>query len=121
MAAQIIGALGEDDTRFGPVGYCDQHRSSDIPGGLAAATPEELGMPPPTDPNPKLAGIEPVRMQGLIILGFDPYNSVQPLLRALPVNPDGTAIKRALPVEEEQPVAPPPIKLKPPPPLKLEP
>ncbi len=101
--------------------YCDLHRSADIPGGLAAVGPEETSLPAPDDPNPKLAGVDPVRMQSPALLGADPYNSVQPLLRAVPVNSDGTAVKRALPVEEERPVVPPPIKLKPPPPLKLEP
>ncbi len=101
--------------------YCDQHRNTDIPGGLGATRPDEIGMLPPSDINPKLAGIEPVRMQGPVLLGNDSYNSVQPLLRALPVNPDGTAIKRALPVDDDQSAVPPPIKLQPPPPLKLEP
>jgi hypothetical protein len=101
--------------------YCDMHSIAEIPGGFSAARPEEAGLPLPTDPNPKLAGIEPVRMQGPLLFGDDPYNSVQPLLRAVPVNPDGTVVRRATPVDEEQPVVPPPIKLKPPPPLKLEP
>ncbi len=101
--------------------YCDLHSNADVPGGLGAARPEESGALPPSDPNPKLAGIEPVRMQGPVLLGIDPYNSVQPLLRAVPVNTDGTAIKRALPVEEDQSAVLPPIKLQAPPPLKLEP
>jgi penicillin-binding protein 1A len=101
--------------------YCDLHRSSDIPGGIAAAHPDDLGLPMPGDANPKLAGVEAVRMQSPAIIGEDPYNSVQPLLRALPVDADGAVIRRATPVEEEQPAPPPLIKLKPPPPLKLEP
>lgn len=101
--------------------YCGLHSNTDIPGELAAAPPEEIGVLLSSDPNPRLAGIEPVRMQAPSLLGIDPYNSVQPLLRALPVNSDGTAIKRAMPVEEDQSAAPPPIRLQPPPPLKLDP
>lgn len=72
----------------------------------------------------KFAHIEPVRMQDLTILGLDPYDAEQPILRARPVNDDGTPIRRAVPVgpadgapvEEEVPI----LKLKPPPRLNID-
>ncbi len=42
--------------------------------------------------------VEPVRMRGLTILGADPYNSVQPVRRALPLE-DGQEARRAEVVE----------------------
>ncbi|MEI6537606.1 MAG: hypothetical protein WCN98_19845, partial [Verrucomicrobiaceae bacterium] len=60
-------------------------------------------------------------MQGPAVIGTDPYNSTQPILHATPVNPDGTSVKRAKPVEEDNAASASPIKLKPPPPLKLDP
>ena len=77
----------------------------------------------PLIPGPEgtqLASAEPVRMQGPAIIGADPYNSIQPILHATPVNPDGSSVKRATPVEEESASSTSPIKLKPPPPLKLD-
>jgi len=70
----------------------------------------------------KFANIEAVHLQDPIVIGEDPYNSEKPVLRARPVNDDGTPILRAVPVgvdegdSAEQPV----IKLKPPPPMKIE-
>ncbi len=70
----------------------------------------------------KFANIEAVHLQDPIILGADPYNAEKPILRARPVNDDGTPILRAVPVgvdegdADEQPV----IKLKPPPAMKIE-
>ena len=58
-------------------------------------------------------------MKGLTVLGTDPYNSVQPVLRAEPVGEDGAPVVRAVPVEEES-ATQSPIKLAPPPPLKLD-
>ena len=71
----------------------------------------------------KFAHIEPVRMQGLTVLGGDPYNSVRPVLRATPASGvDGANVKRAIPVDEEGNVATQlPVKLEPPKGLKLEP
>lgn len=70
----------------------------------------------------KYANIEAVHLQDPIILGSDPYNSEQPVLRARPVNDDGTPILRAVPVDvgEGDPAEQPVIQLKPPPPMKID-
>ena len=71
----------------------------------------------------KFAHVEPVHLQDSIILGTDPYDSEQPILRARAVNDDGTPIRRAVPLGPEEGGEPPPpplIKLKPPPPVKIE-
>ncbi len=71
----------------------------------------------------KYAHVEPVHVRDPIIVGADPYNAFQPILRARPVNDDGSPILRALPVEGEETVDPadqPAVQLKPPPPLKIE-
>jgi penicillin-binding protein 1A len=62
-------------------------------------------------------------MQDPTVVGPDPYNSEQPVLRARPVNEDGSAIRRAVPIspeESNEPAEQPVIKLKPPPALKIE-
>lgn len=68
--------------------------------------------------------LEAVHIQDKIIIGVDPYNSEQPVLRARPVNDDGTPIRRAVPVGPEDggdPVSEQPaIKLQPPPRMKIE-
>jgi penicillin-binding protein 1A len=70
----------------------------------------------------KYAHIEAVHIMNPSIVGTDPYNSEQPILRARPVNEDGSPIRRAVPIgpdeseAEDQPV----LKLKPPPGLKIE-
>jgi penicillin-binding protein 1A len=65
--------------------------------------------------------VEPVRLQGLTILGQDPYNSVQPLPRAVLVDEDGGEIKRAEPVESlEDGPQELPIRLSPPPRIFIE-
>jgi len=71
----------------------------------------------------KFAHIEPVHVQDMTVLGPDPYNSEQPILRARPVNDDGTPIRRAVPVSADEggdAIEAPIIKLKPPPPMKIE-
>jgi penicillin-binding protein 1A len=70
----------------------------------------------------KYSHIEAVHVQDTTIVGTDPYNSEQPILRARPVNEDGTPIRRAVPVgpEEGEPEEQPVLKLKPPPGLKIE-
>jgi penicillin-binding protein 1A len=73
----------------------------------------------------RFAHIEPVHIQGPIIIGADPYNSERPVLRARPVNDDGSPIRRAVPVGPEEggdpsPAEKPAIKLQPPPRLKIE-
>jgi hypothetical protein len=99
--------------------FCDVHRGSSITSDLLTLqTGEDLGLNS-TPVNPLVANIPPVRMKALTVVGADPYNSYQPVLRAEPVNEDGTAVLRAVPVEEEK-VPASPIKLAPPPPLKLD-
>lgn len=71
----------------------------------------------------KYANIEPVHLRDPLIIGADPYNAVQPIIRARPVNDDGSPILRALPVgpdEGGEPEEAPIIRLKAPPPLKIE-
>jgi penicillin-binding protein 1A len=71
----------------------------------------------------KFAHIQPVHVRDATIVGIDPYNSEQPILRARPVNEDGTPILRAQPVdpaEGEMAQEEPALKLKPPPGLKIE-
>ena len=69
----------------------------------------------------KYSHIEPVHVQASPIIGADPYNAEMPILRARPVNEDGTPIRKAVPVgpDEGVPAEEPVIKLKPPPPLKI--
>lgn len=71
----------------------------------------------------RFAHIESVHVQDRIVIGADPYNSEQPILRARPVNDDGTPIRRAVPIgpdEGGEPVEQPVIKLQPPPRMKIE-
>ncbi|GEP44997.1 hypothetical protein BGE01nite_42880 [Brevifollis gellanilyticus] len=72
----------------------------------------------------KYAHLDSVHIQDTIVIGLDPYNSEQPILRARPVNDDGSPIRRAVPVGPEdggEPVSEQPvIKLQPPPRLKIE-
>jgi len=72
-----------------------------------------------TSSDPQLVNVAPVRMQGLTVIGMDPYDSVQPILKAEPVNEDGTRVLKAEPVEDTMERVNP-IKLAPPPPLKLD-
>ncbi|MFZ4763399.1 MAG: transglycosylase domain-containing protein [Roseimicrobium sp.] len=99
--------------------FCDVHRGNALSHdllGLRASNDFASGI---TGDHGLVANVPPVRMKGLTVVGADPYNTVQPILRAEPVNEDGTTVMRAVPVEEES--APPsPIKLTPPPPLNLE-
>ncbi len=103
---------------------CPVHTGEGLPADLAAfhqAITHTAGSSLQADAG-KYANIEAIHLQDPIIIGPDPYNSEQPVLRARPVNDDGTPILRALPVgmdegsTGEQPV----IKLKPPPPMKIE-
>lgn len=99
--------------------YCDVHRGSDAASFLAGLRATDTMSPSQSPVNPVLANVIPVRMKGVTVLGNDPYNTVQPIIRAEPVNDDGTVIQRAVPVEEQSEQMSP-IKLSPPPPLKLE-
>jgi penicillin-binding protein 1A len=102
--------------------YCDVHTSTDAPGELLKSHPQALSLDS-TEVVRIVAGVVPVRMQSLAVIGEDPYNSVQPPPpKAEPVGPDGVPVPKARPVEEESPVnGSSPIKLKPPPPIKLDP
>jgi penicillin-binding protein 1A len=102
--------------------YCDVHTSADTPGTLSKGSPEGISLGT-EDPIRVVAGVVPIRMQALPVIGEDPFNSVQPPPpKATPVDADGVAVPKAKPVEEESPTsANAPIKLKPPPPIKLDP
>ena len=99
--------------------FCDVHRGGSIASDLITLRLGEDVGPNAAPANPLVANVPPVRMKGLTVIGADPYNSVQPILRAEPVNEDGTSVLRAVPVEEES-ASSSPIKLPPPPPLKLD-
>ena len=103
---------------------CNQHNSEGLPADLAQF---HQGMTASTDMSAlanasKFAHIEPVHVQAPIIVGVDPYNAEQPILRARPVNEDGSPIRKAVPVgpDEGNPIEAPALKLKPPPPLRIE-
>lgn len=102
--------------------YCTLHTGEGLPADIAAfhlTSNDPMGGL--TADSSKFAHIDPVRMQGLTVLGSDPYKSIAAIPRAVPVNEDGTAVRRAQPVD----TAPDetievPIKLAPPPPMKIE-
>ncbi|WP_038162901.1 transglycosylase domain-containing protein [Verrucomicrobium sp. BvORR106] len=98
--------------------FCDLHRSGErgeeFPGLGSASIKDQL-----ITQSPEVANVSPVRMKGLTVLGADPYNTVQPVLRAEPVLEDGSTVQRAIPVEDPQEKTTP-IKLAPPPPMKLD-
>jgi penicillin-binding protein 1A len=104
---------------------CPVHTGDGLPADLLAFHNQisQLGETIlPADLN-KYAHLEAVHMQDPIVVGPDPYNSEQPVLRARPVNEDGSAIRRAVPInpeESNEPAEKPVIKLKPPPALKIE-
>ncbi len=104
---------------------CPVHTGDGLPADLIAFHNQisQLGETIlPADLN-KYAHLEAVHMQDPIVVGPDPYNSEQPVLRARPVNEDGSAIRRAVPIspeESNEPAEQPVIKLKPPPALKIE-
>jgi penicillin-binding protein 1A len=104
---------------------CNLHTGDGISADLASfhrhvTNPGETVMPADLG---RFAHIDAVRIQDKIIIGADPYNSEQPVLRAKPVNDDGTPIRRAVPIgpdEGGEPVEQPVIKLQPPPRMKIE-
>ncbi|MCB1227884.1 MAG: transglycosylase domain-containing protein [Verrucomicrobiales bacterium] len=107
--------------------YCTEHRSEGLEHDIAAFS--RIGIARLTGGDARLSlvddgryqHVEPVRMRGLTILGADPYNSIQPLRRAVAVNDDGTQALKAEVVEpiEEGPEELP-IRLGPPPRLFIE-
>lgn len=103
---------------------CPIHTGEGLPADLAAfhrSIVQNANTAMMADAN-KYVNIEAVHLQDPIILGDDPYNSEKPVLRARPVNEDGTPILRAVPVDvgEGDPTEQPIIELKPPPPMKIE-
>lgn len=99
--------------------YCTVHSSTNIPRDLITyhSNDESVGNTfqiGALNPNSK-----PVRMQGLTIIGEDPYNSVQPVVKAEPVTDTGEQIQKAEAVEDAS-TTENPIRLAPPPPLKIE-
>lgn len=98
--------------------YCTLHPRS----GIDIAPPRMRPMAqhaPSFNQASEYAHVSPVRMKGLTLVGEDPYNSVIPIVKAEPVNPDGSKVLKAEPVEEPD-AAESPIKLAPPPKLQLE-
>jgi penicillin-binding protein 1A len=111
--------------------YCSVHSGEGIVQDLLVFNPPSDVIADPvasgTDPT-RYASMEPIRMTEpttIIKSGeTDPYNSVQPILKARPVNEDGSSIKRAEPLEEESaaPAVPKamPVRLAPPEAVRLE-
>jgi membrane peptidoglycan carboxypeptidase len=99
--------------------YCELHSAEGVNADLLLF--KRVGSRGAAGDTGKYAHVEPVRMRGLTILGKDPYNSVQPVRRAIPVADDGAEVKRAVPVEplEEEPEELP-IRLSPPPRIFIE-
>lgn len=104
--------------------YCTVHGGEGISPGLGSTF-----LPGPSESpllgvgSGQFASVEPVRMQGLTVIGTDPYQSVQPVPRASPVGgePGGPIVKRPEivdpdPVESAASV----LKLAPPPKMKIE-
>lgn len=106
---------------------CPVHTGEGLPADLAAfhqsmtaAASTETVLPADLT---RYAHLDAVHMRDPIIIGDDPYNSEQPVLRARPVNEDGSPIRRAVPIGPEEggePIEAPVIKLKAPPPMKIE-
>lgn len=103
--------------------YCTVHTGEGVPSDLTMlagfSSPDMEAIHPDAA---KFAHVEPVRMQGLTVLGADPYQSVHPVLRATPIAPEGTTVKRPEIVDPDESNGPAtsPVKLAPPPRLKIE-
>jgi membrane peptidoglycan carboxypeptidase len=103
-------------TRF--ENYCTTHSAEGISADILMFKPasSSSGSGGSLADTGKFIHIEPVRMQGLTILGEDPYKAYQPVRRAIPVEEEGVEVKRAELVEgqeDEEPTIP--IRLAPPP------
>jgi penicillin-binding protein 1A len=105
---------------------CSVHTGDGLPADLVSfhqqmtSQPGEVVLPADLS---KFAHIEAVHIRDPIIVGADPYNSELPILRARPLNDDGSPIRRAVPVGPEEGgdfIDQPLLKLKPPPPMKIE-
>jgi penicillin-binding protein 1A len=105
---------------------CSVHTGDGLPADLVSfhqqmtSQPGEVVLPADLS---KFAHVEAVHIRDPIIVGADPYNSELPILRARPLNDDGSPIRRAVPVGPEEGgdfIDQPLLKLKPPPPMKIE-
>lgn len=108
-------------TRF--ENYCTTHSAEGISADILMFKPasSSSGSGGSLADTGKFIHIEPVRMQGLTILGEDPYKAYQPVRRAIPVEEEGVEVKRAELVEgqeDEEPTIP--IRLAPPPRVFIE-
>lgn len=115
----------EEHLRPGTVfdSYCTVHTGEGLPEDVAPgfAYTGLLAMESLNPDAAKFSHIEPVRMQGLTVLGGDPFGSVQPVLRAQPLGDEGTPVKRPEIVDPDADIAESsPIKLAPPPKLIIE-
>ena len=103
--------------------YCSVHTGDGLPpdiNSLSGFSSPDSMMSSHPDAN-RFAHVEAVRMKGLTVLGIDPYGAVQPVLRAQPIGPEGTPVRRPEvvdpdPIDDGSAV----IKLSPPPKLKIE-
>lgn len=67
-----------------------------------------------------IPGVDPVRMQDDTVKGEDPYNSLKPTIRPGELRKEGTAVKRATAVEDDEGKGSElPVHLPPPEPLKV--
>lgn len=103
--------------------YCTVHTGDGLPPDINTlsgfSSPDSMMAAHPE--SSKFSHVEAVRMKGLTVLGIDPYGAIQPVLRAQPLAPEGTTVKRPEvvdpdPVEDGSAI----LKLAPPPKLKIE-
>jgi penicillin-binding protein 1A len=123
-AAKSVRSTYEEYLRPGTIveGYCTVHTGGGMDNDLASISPMLASNTASLHPDAqKFAHVEPVRMQGLTVLGADPYNAQQPVLRAQPTSSDGAQVRRPEIVDPaDDGPAPAQLKLAPPPPLKIE-
>jgi len=107
-------------------GVCTIHQGTGLPQIIREFTPgigrAEPGIASQTT-DPKWTHVEPVRMQSVTILDpdHDPFHSIAPLLKAIPVSETGINVRRAVPVNEsEDGTETLPMKLSPPKAPKIE-
>jgi penicillin-binding protein 1A len=119
-----VRATYEENLRPGTnvEGYCTAHTGEGLPADFTSVTTLTLDSGSHLHPDAqKFAHVEPVRMQGLTVLGPDPYLAQQPVLRAQPASSDGATVRRPEVVDPEESMTDEsPVKLAPPPPLKIE-
>jgi len=98
--------------------FCPEHPNTGV-DIIAPRLRSPMAIQAPAYNGGDYVNVSPVRMQSMTLVGIDPYNTVLPVPKAEPVNPDGSRVIRAEPVEEPG-MTESPIKLAPPPPLELE-